>query len=199
MIMIMKINKNKMVKMLGMIVALQLSAFTLTSCGYREYADADYPENSVYQPLANKVLVIDEKTNNSKGDVPTPGEPSVFTVDKANGNLIIKLGVVQSGISLVSANVDLRADQGAVQTAQTEGTIDAEAVILQPDAFTMPSSLKITSATCPFDLQVSLNAIKAHPGKMLALAVTVTSSNIAVSETMATQIILIDADYIIAQ
>lgn len=197
--MIMKINKNKMVKMMGMIVAMQLSLFTLTSCEYREYADADYPENSVYQPLANKVLVIDEKTNSSKAEVPTPGDPSLFSVDKESGNLIIRLGVVQSGISFVSANVDLRADQSAVETAKADGTIDAEAVILQTGAYSMPSSLKITSASHPFDLQVSLNAIKAHPGKMLALAVTATSSNIAVSETMATQIILIDADYIIAQ
>lgn len=185
--------------MMGLFVALQLSLVTLTSCEYRDYADADFPENTVYQPLAADILTINAKTNVSKEEVPTTGEPSFFSVDKSSGKLVVRMGVIQSGISFISADVALRADLNALQQAQTDGVIADDVVLLPADAYSVPSSLKVSGASTPYELQVSLDAIKAHPGKMVAVAVTLTSANIAVSETLATQIILIDADFINAQ
>lgn len=193
------LNNKKVVKMMTLLTIMQLALFSMTSCEYREYADADYPENMVYQPLAGSVLTIDSKTNISKVEVPTTGESSIFVVDKANGKLVLKMGVVQSGVNMVSANVNLRADVAALQTAQTNVVIPSDAVILSADKYSMPESLKVSGASTPYELQVSLDAIKAYPGKMVAVAVTLTSANIAVSETLATQIILIDADFINAQ
>lgn len=192
-------RKNNNKKVMVMLLMLCMSLFTFTSCDYREHADADYPESTVYQPLAADVLVIDAKTNISKVEVPTPGTPTIFEVNKTAGKLVLKMGVVQAGINLLSADVNLRADINAVQEAQTAGTISEDAVILPSEAYSLPSSLKVKGASTPYELSVSLDAIKAHPGKMVALAVTLTSSNINVSETLATQLVLIDADFIIAQ
>ena len=178
------------------LLTLVLVGMLFASCEYRDHADAEYPECMVYQPCAGSIMNIDAQTNPLIYNVPTSSEPQLFVVDKAQGKLIINLGVVQSGITLASGSVTLAPGVDVINTMITDGSLDNDIVILPISSYDMPHSLDVVGANTPYRLSVTLDAIKANPGKKVALAVTIMSDNFAVNEKLATQVILIDADYL---
>lgn len=175
------------------LVCCAMSA-TLTACSYDEYADADYPESQVYQSQADGIVRINADAD--KAETPTPG--GVVLYDISGQTLRIHLGVVQAGISYASGTVQLQFDAAAIATGQADGKLAADVVALSSSAVSLPSEVNISGVSAPYVAEVNLSAITdaANAGKQLAFAVTISSGNIKVSESLATQIVVIDADFI---
>ena len=95
----------------GLILAL-----TFTSCSYDEYADAEYPETKIYQPMALETIWNIDKPTVENPSMVTPGETKRYELDKANNKFIVLLGVVQAGIELKSFTVDISVDHSIVNT-----------------------------------------------------------------------------------
>lgn len=167
-----------------------------TACSYDDYADADYPESQVYQSMANELIRIDASANAAKAEVPTPGTPVIY--DISNQKLRIHLGVVQSGISYISGSVQLHFDADAVATKQAEGQLAADVISLPASAVVLPAEVSISGVSAPYIAEVSISAITdaAYAGKQLAFAVTIASTSIKVSENLATQVVVIDTDFV---
>lgn len=168
----------------------------VTACSYDDYADADYPESQVYQSMADGIIRIDANANAAKAEVPTPGAPILYDID--NQKLRIHLGVVQSGISYISGSVLLQFDANAITTRQAEGQLPAEVIVLPASAVVLPAEVGISGVSAPYIAEVSLSAITdaAYTGKQVAFAVTIASTTIKVSEQLATQVVVIDTDFV---
>lgn len=179
------------------LLSLLLIGIMFTSCEYREYADAEYPDNMVYQPCAAGVLNIDADYAPQLYDVPTTTGPTLFVIDHAQGKLVINLGVVQSGIELASGSASLTPNVDAISTLIADGKLSDDVVVLPVSAYEMPKTLSVAGANTPYTLSVSLDTFKSYTGKKVALAVTVLSDTFAVNEELSTQVIVVDADYIV--
>lgn len=172
----------------------------LSSCGYEEYADADYPAATVYQSMAvNGVYNIDSSCEHINTTV-TSGNIDPYTIDKSSGKLNINLGVTLSGIKRQSVNVTLAKDASSVSQALDDGILDtATTSSLQDDAFTLPTTVKTDSrlSSAPYAVQVDLNTIiAAKEGNKLAFAVKIVSSDVNVSDQYSTLVVVIDCDFI---
>lgn len=181
--------------------AMLLCTWLVTSCSYDDYADADYPASEVYQSQADGVLRIDATTAVSTAEVTTKGTPLLYEIDKEGQKLIVHLGVVQSGIKLSSGTVRLAADESAVATRQTDGTVAADFVTLAANDISLPDEVRVTGDNVPFDVEISLAALSdsRYAGKQVAFAVTIASTDIKENEDLATQIVVIDTDFVKSQ
>lgn len=189
-------NTNNIISLLCFLLGL----LALTSCGYEEHADTDYPEATVYQSMAvNGVYNIDatcERTNNTV----TPDNIEPFTIDKSSGKLNINLGVTMSGIKRQSVTVNLAKDASSVSETLANSTLNPATTNELPEAaFTIPASVKTDSrlSSAPFTVTVDLQAvIAAKEGCKLAFAVKIVSSDVNVSDQYGTLVVAIDCDFI---
>ena len=60
-------------KILFMLICGWALATTFASCGYDEYADADYPETTIYQPMALESIWNIDTPNPEGSSYVTPG------------------------------------------------------------------------------------------------------------------------------
>ena len=175
-------------------------ASVFISCDYREYADADYPENQIYQSTAvDGVWMIDAK-NNENPSMITPGYAPKYVLDKENKKFSVLLGVVQSGIhKRKSFNVDLATDNAIIADMIDDETLPAETLLLPESTYSLPSTVAFpgNAVSAPFQLDINLDALTgANIGKKYAVAVKISSISIKVSEGLGTTVVLIDTAFL---
>ena len=179
---------------------LAVSLFSEVSCSYREYAPADYPETTIYQPLAvDGVLYIDTPTSDGTLS-PTPGQPEQYSIDEAARELVVNMGVVQAGVERKTFQVDIELDNSAVNEMILDGSLGPSTLPLPVSAFSFPSQVMVPedATYTAFQLRVSLDTLldPEYEGKMLATAVTVRSSAVEVNRELATVVICIDPEFL---
>lgn len=179
---------------------LAVSLLSAVSCSYREYAPADYPETTIYQPLAvDGVLYINTPTPDGTLS-PTPGQPEQYSIDEAAGELVVNMGVVQSGVVRKTFTVDIELDNSAVNSLILDGSLGPSTLPLPASAFTFPSQIMMheDSSSASFQLRIKLDTLldPEYEGKMLATAVTVRTSAVEVNRELATVVICIDPEFL---
>ena len=190
-----------MKRYLKLIFTLLLGVF-VTSCGYREFADADYPENTIYQPLALDGILYISEPESDETLSPTPGSPKKFYMDEGQGKMIVNMGVVQSGIELKECSVELINDFSAVNKQIADETLELGTLPFPKEAVSFPSSLKISanSASVSYKLEIDLSLFHAEKyyGKKMAVAVRIYSNtkDIKVNEDLQTVVICVDPQFI---
>lgn len=175
-------------------------ATTLASCGYDEYADADYPETTIYQPMALESIWNIDTPNPDGSEYVTPGGSKRYEIDKANNKFIVLLGVVQSGIEFKSSTVDISIDHSIVNTMIMDGRLPVGTLPLPASAYSLPSSVELASdaAFSPFRMEIDLNTLLDgdNIGKKFAIAVKISSMSVAVNDDLDTAVICIDTNLI---
>lgn len=174
-------------------------AASLTSCGYDEYAEADYPETMVYQPMAFESIWSIDAPNPENPSPETPGGPKKYDIDKVGNKFIVYMGVAQSGIERKSFTVNVAADPSVVSAMIADGTLPADTEALPASAFSLPATVELSASTAsaPFRMEIDLSALTgANAGKKLAVAVTISSPSVKVNEDMDTAVIYIDTAFI---
>ena len=179
---------------------LAVSLLSVVSCSYREYAPADYPETTIYQPLAvDGVLYINTPTPDGTLS-PTPGQPEQYSIDETAGELVVNMGVVQSGVERKTFAVDIELDNSAVNSLILDGSLGPSTLPLPTSAFTFPSQIMMheDATYTSFQLRIRLDTLldPGYEGKMLATAVTVRSSAVEVNRELATVVICIDPEFL---
>lgn len=174
---------------------------SVVSCDYREYADADYPENTVYLPIAlETVYMIDEADEENVSMVDPPGAPRRYLLDKANNKFIIPMGVVQGGITLKSFSVMVSVNNSLINEMIADGSmLPIGTLPLPSSAYTLPSSVDLNSnhQSASFDMEIELNTLTgANLGKKFAIAVKIDCSAVEVSEGLSTAVICIDTAFL---
>lgn len=180
-------------------MSVLMSASVFTSCSYDEYADAEYPETKIYQPMALEPIWNINKPTVTNPSVITPGEPKRYELDKANNQFIVLLGVVQAGIELKSFVVDISVDHSIVNKMIMDGRLPVGTLPLPTSAYSLPSSVNMVSnsASAPFQMAIDLNALTGvNAGKKFAVAVKISSSSVAVNDGLDTAVICIDTNFI---
>lgn len=184
---------------LFMLICGWVLATTFASCGYDEYADADYPETIIYQPMALETIWNINTPNPDGSEYVTPGGSKRYEIDKANNKFIVLLGVVQSGIEFKASTVDISIDHSIVNTMIMDGRLPIGTLPLPASAYTIPSSVNMASnaASTPFQMVIDLNVLTGvNAGKKFAVAVKISSSSVATNDDLDTAVICIDTNFI---
>ncbi len=170
----------------------------MSSCSYDDYADADYPASEIYQSRADGILHIDSSADVSTSETPTKGGPILYSIDKQQQKLIVYMGVVQSGIEFCSGNVQLALNDTIVPKEIADGTIDDAVIALPDNKVSIPNEVRISGVSAPFTAEIDLSTINdpQYAGKQLAFAVTLASSSIKINDKLATQVVIINTDFI---
>ncbi len=182
------------------ILILFAVGYLLTSCQYDEVVSTDYPPQEIYIPIAGNIYSINEVTTSVTGH-PTEGNTFRFTVDNANNQFNIPLGVYRSGINNNGTiNVKVEADTDTISKLIAKGELDAETLVLPSGTYELSSSAEIRSGKSlgNFNLTVDLNFLKENaPEKKYALGVSVSSTDCKMNESLKTAVILIDTKIMI--
>lgn len=193
-------NKLSKLLLIGMLLGAALFA---SSCEYREFAEADYPDNTIYQPLAlDGILYVDQAEPEDLG-LPTPGAPRHYYLNTEQNKLFIYMGVVQSGVRLRSCSVDIDVNYSAVNKLIEEGTLDPATLALPEAAYTLPDRVELSSSTAgtSFTLEIDTDLFRSaqYYGKTYAIAVRIHSDEIAVNPELSTVVIYLDPAFLIEE
>lgn len=174
-----------------------LLCFTaIISCQYETVVPFDYPGEKIYFPAAVKgVHTIDnlpEETSTS----PTTGSIQYFTIDKAQNQFNIPLGVYRAGISAkgdVTATVT--ANEDTINTMILNGELE-NTELLASDYYTISTStviIKDGSNLSSFNLVIDLNFLKENaPDKKYAAGLKLESSEREVNPDYNTVVVVVD-------
>lgn len=176
---------------------VMIAAFLMVavfSCGkYEAFAEADYPESVIYMPTA--AAIYDVAVANNPYEVPTPGKPYRFTVDDQTGNVLIPLAVLRGGIS-TNGNITVKITSmpDTVVSLIAAGGLAAD--LLPASAYTVPSEVVLPDGETYVSFNLSLNLAYLHdqPGKTVAVAVGISSSDRKANPDLATTIVVFNTD-----
>ena len=176
-----------------------VAAAAFTSCDYREYAPADYPDSVIYLPAAiNGIWTIDGSAlpETFIGE----GNKSFYDLEPDGKKLHIHLAVVQSGIELGNYEVQLGSAKSTVNKMLDDGTLPIDVLPLPESVYKFPESVTLTSASdsAPFDVDVTTSYLKdpEYLGKRFALAVKISSEKVATNPAYETVVIVIDPKFL---
>lgn len=179
-------------------LSLLIGTFLFSSCEYRDYADADYPDNKIYFPTAaNGVWTINKKTNENPSII-TPGYTALYEIN--NNNFSVVLGVVQAGIyKSGSFDVSLALKTDTIYKMIQMGALPEGTVALQDNKLTFPSSVTFpkNSESVGFTVDFPLSEITgANAGKKVAFALTITDSGVEPNPDLQTTVVLVDSSFL---
>lgn len=198
-------------KRISLIFALAAAAM-MSSCEYRQYAPADYPESKVYIPAASYGEYIspagDPVANtwliNGKEESPVfvaTGGKKRYDLDLGSKKLIIHLGAVQSGITLKECTVQLSSAKSVVNRLIDDGTFETEILPLPESVYKFPEEVSFTAGkdAALFDLEVNVNYLKdpEYIGRKFAVAIKLTSDVVATNPEFETVIVIIDPSFLL--
>jgi hypothetical protein len=186
--------KNILTNSIKLLIAFSGFALLLTSCEYKEVADADYPAQKLYMPAAvNGIFTIDNVPQRVEF-LPTPGQAYRFTVDLANNKLIVPLAVYRAGLDR-SGNVtaDIAVNTDTVTQLRTAAKIPSKTGLLPSSKFTLPASVIVKSGEelGAFNLEIDLNYLRSFTDTIFAIGVGITSSQVTVNPLYKTTIVVI--------
>lgn len=175
-------------------------ALLLSSCTYRQYAPAEYPESVAYFPAAlDGIWVIDSA---EKLPVYVGGKPAGHCeVDPDGSRLHIHLGVVQSGITLKDATLQIFSSPNTVNKMIASEELGIDVLPLPGGVFSFPDELQLSSASASvlFDVDVKTSYLKdpSYLGRKFAFALKLESDQITINSKMETLVVLIDPKFLL--
>lgn len=172
----------------------------LHSCEYKEFADADYPEQKIYLTTASYGVY----------DVNTPpasaNESYRFQLDFENGKFIIPLsvsrggmnkgGAIQVSISVKNDTIAEMVEAETLKYVDKEGTL-REVELLPADKYHLPSEVTVASGADigEFALEIDFDFLKNNVNKLFAIAVHIESSDRVITKGLSTSVIVIDTKF----
>ena len=193
--------KSKIIRSITLLIIFFGFAIILSSCQYKDIADAPYPDQLIYMPTAVNGFYNINAVAAPRGNT-TPGFAYRYTVDKAGRKFIIPLGVYRSGINNSGAftvNVAVNTDTINKLIAQVPGKLPTGTLLLPTDKYsTVPSvDMKDGEETATFNLSVDLDFLIANYGNTYAIGVTISSTARKTNPLIATTIVVIDTKFMI--
>lgn len=181
---------------------LALSVLMLGSCDYREYADADYPEQVIYLPAANHNVYEISKASNSKPNAhPTPGDRYRYRIDGDAGKFVIPLSIYRAGVTNKGTfDVEVFSRPDTLTSMLDAGTLDASVHILNDSYFSLPDIVTVEDGETHgfFDVEVDLAFLQERrlnaPTEKFAIAVAIESGARAVNPKLSTVLIVINTN-----
>lgn len=181
------------------IIAVLALTTTLFSCEKSEsVVDADYLPQQVYLPAANP-------SNAPTGvyfvnSVAVPGQTFRYTIDLTNSKFNIPLSVYRSGVDRkgsIEANLSVNVDT-VTKLLSVPGKFPASTELLQADKYTLTPTVNIADGADIglFSLSIDLNYLRANITKKFAVAVKVTSPQVATS-SLSNAVISIDPAFLV--
>ena len=182
---------------------LFLLTFTaLTSCEYKEIADADFPEGVIYLPVSlsdEGMYVINTLPANPMAT--EQEEPYQF---RLNANeFIIPLSAYRSGLNKgASFTIDIKTDKDMVNALIASEELIGDVELLPEGKYTLDSSVKMESGKdyAPFTLKVNLDYLisGAASKKIYALAVNISSNACESNPELSKVVILISSEILLS-
>lgn len=179
------------------LLLLAFVAVFTASCEYQEIVDTDYPSQKIYLPSAIDGIYLVNDTN------PTVGAYR-YELDFENNKVIIPLGIYRSGISndgSLTVNVSINND--TINKIISSGdVIDGEGKNLElipSSAYTLPESISMPSGQeiAIIKLAIDLDYIAGQADKRLALAVSISSSQVEVDEEKGVTVLELNTNFIV--
>lgn len=182
-------NSRLLVVLFGLVLLL-------SSCEYQKIVDANYPDQTVYIPIAkNGVLLIDQLNEPTLAN-PTPGNPYSFKLDQESNSFTVPLSVYRSGIDNSGEfTVDIEVNEDTINNLISAGDL-SDVELLPSDKYSIESSVIIADGQTVgnFNLIVDLDFIEASsPGKKYAFGVSISSTQREVSAELNTAVVVIDS------
>jgi PKD repeat protein len=172
----------------------------LGSCKYEKIAPASYPDQKIYMSTAD-VANLGSNANGiyNVNTVAIPGQVYRYTVDLNNKKFTVPLGIIRAGVYLTgSFNVAVTVSTDTISKLITSGKLAAETKLLPATAYTLTNLVAVPDGaySTPFPLIVDLNFLLSNPNTKYAIAVGISSTERAVNPSLATNIILIDTQFL---
>jgi PKD repeat protein len=168
----------------------------MTSCQYEEIAKANYPDELIYLPAALQGIYSIDNLPTATLAVPTPGNPTRFTVNTVTNEFNVPLAVYRSGISDgKTLMVDIVVNADTINNLIVTDTVNMKNTeVLPTDKYSLPSSVQVEGGSDlgPFNLIVDMDFLKANVPRKYALGVTISSVDCKSNPSYKTVIILID-------
>lgn len=182
--------KDNIKKLLGSC----LIVFVITSCEYKDIADAEYPNQTVYLPAARQEVYKIEKS------VTDSDAPVQYVLDKENSKVILLMSVYRAGINNKGSVIaDIVSDAKAVSDLITSGDLttihedgtSSTPILLPENKYTYAQTVEIKSGeeTGSLEIMLDLPYLISYPHTRFAFAVKIADSNVSVNEKLATVII----------
>ncbi len=176
-------------------IKLMVLVIFLTSCGYEEIIDAEYPDPVIYMPAAARGMFVINNVPGRPEFHPTPGYPSRFNIDVDNNRFVVPLSVYRSGFEhSQSVDVDIHADTDTIsQLISAEEGLAENVGILPSQHYSLPSSVTVQRGDeiGSFSMEVDLDYLLASVDTVFALGVRISSDQIEVNDNLGTTIIII--------
>lgn len=193
----------KIHKIIGIKLLLAfLACMVISSCEYKEIADANYPDQQIYLPIASQsgYYIINSVPSLSTVNA-TPGQPLRFTVDINKNQFNIPLSVYRSGINNIGTfNVDISVNTDTITKLIASESLDNVTSLLPNDKYSIGSNVNLIDGkeSGSFMLHVDLGFLKTMaPNKKFALAVSIASAERPNIPSLSTGIIVIDTKIMI--
>jgi hypothetical protein len=174
------------------LLSLLILTITIVSCQYQAIADADYPDQGVYIPIAKSgIYTID--------NVSATNAPFRYVMDNENNKIIIPIGVYRYGISnsgTIAVNIALNND--TVTKLIAAGNLLTSDIILPADKYTLPTSIQFQNGVESTDMQLAIDVpfLLANPNKRYVLGVTITSNDSKTNALFNTAVVVINTNFI---
>lgn len=173
----------------GMILAV-------TSCEYKETADAEYPGQVIYMPAARSgIYTVD--------DMAESNAPFRYEIDLSAQKVIIPLAVYRAGVdNRGSITVDIETDRDTVSRLIGSGNLTGEdgrtAELLPEGKYTLPESVRIDDGAeiAKIPLTIDLPFLLEQSGKCFAIGVKLLRANAKINESLNTVIVNLSNDFL---
>jgi hypothetical protein len=175
----------------SIILSISLAVvFCFVSCEYREFAEAEFPNQVIYMPAANYNNFMIDAVPEARGSSPTPGFIERFKVDSQKRKFNVLLGVYRAGMYPVgSFSVDIRVNN------EITHLLPAGIMFLPADKYSLVPSvvMKDGERLAKFDLEVDLDfLLENYPGNKYAIGIEISSADREVNPKLAMTVVVID-------
>lgn len=182
-----------MKRFFSILLIMAASAAVFSSCTYREYAPAEYPNPVFYIPAAVEGL-------SSSGVYVIDADTDRCDLDADGRKLLIHLAVAVSGLERKEFTASLGYARSTVNRMIDDGTFPVGVLPLPDAVCNIPETVTIAADATSglFDLAVQVNYLKDPEflGRKFAVAVKVTSDEMETNPDLDTVVILIDPSFL---
>lgn len=191
--------KNNLIQ-IKLLSILMVFVGLASSCEYKEYADADFPDQSIYMTSAAVATRGPAATGFYQiVSVAVPDQLFRYELDQPSNRFNVNLGVGRSGVTLngeVNVNITLNAD--TISKLLTKGTLAPDVLLLPASAINLQPSVKISSGepTSSFPLSIDLAFLLNNPNKRYAIGVGISSTDRKVTPNLNTTIVLLNTAFL---
>ncbi|OAQ38977.1 hypothetical protein A5893_13140 [Pedobacter psychrophilus] len=179
---------------------------TITSCEYKEIADAPFPPETVYLTTAAIVKKGADRNGLFAGAIyrfnfvdaisPSPR----FNIDLTAGRFNILSGVQRGGVTSKGAvNINVVLNTDTITTLKSAGVLPSTTEILPLDKVLIPATLQMEdgSNSALFNIGLDMAFLRSNPNKSYAIGVTISSTDRTVTNDLRSVVILINTNILV--